>query len=80
MVDQICINQSDLQERLHQVSFLRQIYEHAISVAICLGDNVNGGRIRAVAERIYVWPSSHSSTDSQILDGDLVLADFEMFQ
>jgi hypothetical protein len=35
--------------------------------------------MRAVAERIYVWPSSHSSTltDSQILDGDLVLADFE---
>ncbi|XEV01694.1 hypothetical protein FSHL1_006981 [Fusarium sambucinum] len=35
-VDQICINQYDLNERSHQVSFMRDIYEGAKETLICL--------------------------------------------
>ncbi|KAL4732731.1 hypothetical protein ACLX1H_001750 [Fusarium chlamydosporum] len=35
-VDQVCINQFDLTERSHQVSFMRDIYENATETLICL--------------------------------------------
>ncbi|KAF2823037.1 hypothetical protein CC86DRAFT_409809 [Ophiobolus disseminans] len=34
--DQICINQSDVTERSHQVGFMRDIYASARDVAVCL--------------------------------------------
>ena len=37
--DQICINQVDLGERLHQVGFMRDIYEQAEQVLVCLSTN-----------------------------------------
>lgn len=35
-VDQICINQKDIRERSHQVGFMRDIYEQAKQVLVCL--------------------------------------------
>jgi hypothetical protein len=35
-IDQISINQSDIQERSHQVRFMREIYQHAEQVLVCL--------------------------------------------
>ncbi|KAF2755384.1 hypothetical protein EJ05DRAFT_478399 [Pseudovirgaria hyperparasitica] len=35
-IDQICINQVDIAERSHQVSFMRKTYEHSYEVLICL--------------------------------------------
>ncbi|KAH5358426.1 hypothetical protein HBI48_114030 [Parastagonospora nodorum] len=35
-VDQICINQSDPQERAEQVNFMYEIYQSALNVAVCL--------------------------------------------
>jgi hypothetical protein len=34
--DQICINQLDVSERSHQVGFMRDIYQHAEQVLVCL--------------------------------------------
>lgn len=39
--DQICINQSKLDERSHQVNFMRKIYEHANVVLAYLGPSSN---------------------------------------
>ncbi|KAF2028294.1 hypothetical protein EK21DRAFT_114062 [Setomelanomma holmii] len=42
--DQICINQSDLLERSHQVSFMQKVYENACAVTVCLStDEMRGG-------------------------------------
>lgn len=35
-VDQICIDQRNIKERSHQVGFMRQIYEYAKEVLVCL--------------------------------------------
>ncbi|RDW60553.1 hypothetical protein BP6252_11936 [Coleophoma cylindrospora] len=41
-VDAICINQSDLAERSHQVSFMGAIFSYASKVYICMGDDIGG--------------------------------------
>ncbi|KAH6616270.1 heterokaryon incompatibility protein-domain-containing protein [Boeremia exigua] len=41
-IDAICINQSNVLERNHQVPLMRQIYSGAESVSIWLGENVKG--------------------------------------
>ncbi|KAH7124215.1 heterokaryon incompatibility protein-domain-containing protein [Dactylonectria macrodidyma] len=43
-VDQICINQSDLSERSHQVGFMRDIYQCARQALICLSTSKTKGR------------------------------------
>jgi hypothetical protein len=40
-VDAICINQSDVKERNHQVGMMRQIYSNAQSVSVWLGEADN---------------------------------------
>ena len=35
--DAVCINQEDLKERSHQVSFMGSIYHHASQVLVCVG-------------------------------------------
>lgn len=47
--DQICINQSDLVERSHQVGFMRDIYNSARFVLVCLGGDQHLGREQAAA-------------------------------
>jgi len=38
-IDALCINQSNIDERTHQVAFMRQIYSGASSVIIWLGES-----------------------------------------
>lgn len=38
-IDALCVNQSDIEERNHQVGFMRQVYSKASSVIIWLGDD-----------------------------------------
>jgi len=45
-VDQICVNQSDLDERRHQVEFMASIYGGAIDVLIWLGPDTFGDDVR----------------------------------
>jgi hypothetical protein len=42
-IDAICINQADLDERIAQIKIMRQIYQHAHSVLIWLGDDDGDG-------------------------------------
>jgi hypothetical protein len=41
--DAVCINQEDVRERSHQVSFMGSIYRHARTVLICMGQDPDGG-------------------------------------
>lgn len=41
--DAVCINQGNLRERSHQVSFMGKIYRHAKRVLVCLGQDEDGG-------------------------------------
>ncbi|CEI63264.1 hypothetical protein FVEN_g197 [Fusarium venenatum] len=65
-VDQICINQYDLDERSHQVSFMRDIYEKAKETLVCLStpETSEGGmkqliKLREALER-EDWDNSLS--------------------
>ncbi|KAE9376139.1 hypothetical protein N431DRAFT_334353 [Stipitochalara longipes BDJ] len=40
--DAICINQSDLQERSNQVTFMGSLYSNASRVYVCMGDALDG--------------------------------------
>ncbi|KAH8174995.1 heterokaryon incompatibility protein (HET) domain-containing protein [Sarocladium implicatum] len=57
-VDAVCINQTDLQERNHQVQQMRDIFEHAEETIAYLGD-YEGGHVAASAwnflERQSSW-------------------------
>jgi hypothetical protein len=44
-VDAICIDQANTQERGHQVSIMRAIYEGAQSVIVWLGEEVPGSAL-----------------------------------
>lgn len=45
--DQVCINQSDVNERSHQVNFMGDIYESAMQVLVCLSvEGSHSGGIR----------------------------------
>ncbi|CZR67724.1 uncharacterized protein PAC_17623 [Phialocephala subalpina] len=41
-VDAVCINQSDLHERSHQIEYMREIYKRAFTVIIWLGNEASG--------------------------------------
>jgi len=76
--DQICINQSNLSERSHQVDFMRLIYESAKIVLACLGweDPSNGNWVAAV-ERVGIEPTSDIVLkDRNIYVKDHLFADF----
>lgn len=48
-VDAICINQSDLQERSNQVSFMGSLYSNASKVYLCMGDAEDGNAFQVQA-------------------------------
>lgn len=52
-VDQICINQSNPQERSHQVAFMRKIFESAKIVLAYLGEDDGSGRWVNASKRLY---------------------------
>jgi hypothetical protein len=39
LIDSLCINQEDNEEKSHQVWFMDQVYAHAFKVFICLGES-----------------------------------------
>ncbi|KAK1751085.1 heterokaryon incompatibility protein-domain-containing protein [Echria macrotheca] len=41
--DAVCINQGDLDEKIHQVHYMSRIYKKAIRVLVWLGDDYDGG-------------------------------------
>jgi hypothetical protein len=41
--DAVCINQTNMTERSHHVSFMGRIYRHARKVLVCLGQDLDGG-------------------------------------
>lgn len=47
--DAICINQSDLQERSKQVSFMGSLYSNASKVYLCMGDAEDGNAFQVQA-------------------------------
>ena len=52
-VDQICINQTNLMERSHQVAFMRHIYQYAEQVLVCLSTKKESGRGVKWLQRLY---------------------------
>lgn len=44
--DAICINQTDLEERSNQVTFMAALYENAKLVYICMGDAEDGNEVQ----------------------------------
>ncbi|OBS25905.1 hypothetical protein FPOA_06439 [Fusarium poae] len=83
-VDQICINQFDLAERSHQVSFMRNIYENAKETLICLSTaEANKGeeigqlvKLRDVLER-YGCNKSYNEFDKFYLANENNRAEVE---
>jgi hypothetical protein len=78
--DQICINQSDLMERSHQVGFMRKIYESAEVVFACLGQDPSNGRWIQATKHLYVENLSTSEIgfeDSVFYAGGRVLGNFD---
>jgi hypothetical protein len=78
--DQICINQSDLTERSHQVGFMRKIYESAAVVLACLGEDPSNGRWIQAAKHLYVGDLSISDLgfqDMTFYAGGRVLGNFD---
>jgi hypothetical protein len=65
-VDAICIDQSNIDERGHQVAFMGLIFEHARTVLICIGDCISSDRISGerVAELIKESEERISNYDS----------------
>ena len=64
--DQVCINQSDLHERSHQVDFMGDIYGSAMQVLVCLsvdGDSNRSGGFR--------WLSQFSSEFKKCLQSQI---------
>ncbi|KAK3204088.1 hypothetical protein GRF29_106g1676540 [Pseudopithomyces chartarum] len=74
--DQICINQSNLNERSHQVNFMRGIYQSAAIVLACLGDDPSNGRCVEAINRMKDWYNLHMDVGkTKIYSGDQVVAD-----
>jgi hypothetical protein len=70
-VDAICINQQNVTERSHHVSFMGKIYSHAYSVLIVLGDSPDGNEEDAralIAENAALVKQYESIDDMPILD------------
>lgn len=72
--DQICINQSNLDERSHQVNFMRGIYESAAIVLACLGDDPSNGRCVEAINRMKDWHNPHMDVGKiKMYSGDQVV-------
>jgi len=53
--DSLCINQSNLMERIHQVSIMGTIYKKAEGVLIWLGEDADGNNKSAVVFLHWNW-------------------------
>lgn len=88
-VDLVCINQSDTNERTHQVQLMRRIYEQPIEVLLCLGEAETPAKWRgasienALKEEIVLAPdpSLFSSTgyDDDVTRNETVLAHVQLW-
>jgi hypothetical protein len=82
--DQICINQSKISERSHQVGFMRKIYESAEAVFASLGwEDPSHGRWVTAAEKLGVeFDSGIYLEDTTVFVKDRIFADLcdEKFQ
>jgi hypothetical protein len=76
-IDQICINQNDIEERNHQVTKMRDVYQNAQRVVAWLGPLCDGGELAIDAahsfyedwlSRVRRAPSELSSTHPQDLN------------
>ncbi|KAF4470931.1 Heterokaryon incompatibility 6 OR allele [Fusarium albosuccineum] len=66
-VDQICIDQSNLPERSHQVGFMRDIYQSARQTLICLSTSeIEGEGMRWLVELDQNVPPREDDVDSNI--------------
>jgi len=52
-LDYICINQEDIDERNYQVTLMRQIYQRASRVMVCLGDGPDASKAGWLLLKIY---------------------------
>jgi hypothetical protein len=69
-VDALCINQTDLAERMHQVSLMGSIYGQASPVVVWLGEGWDGSEIAmeflrrlGEDENLHLDPDKHPSID-----------------
>jgi hypothetical protein len=67
-VDSICINQGDLQERGFQVDIMGDIYSHASSVLVWLGESDDSSRratslLKSVSGRDFAWEALYNTND-----------------
>ncbi|KAF2495324.1 heterokaryon incompatibility, partial [Lophium mytilinum] len=72
-IDQICIDQSNVQERNHQVNFMGQIYHEAIQVVAWLGPAADG------SDEAMFWISRSQSHTSHYRRNDPVSLNY-LFQ
>ena len=64
-IDQICINQGDIKERSHQVRFMREIYQYAEQVLVCLSTRkVNSKGMEWLLGLAQDVPSRETDLDS----------------
>ncbi|KAF5662033.1 hypothetical protein FCIRC_11638 [Fusarium circinatum] len=67
-IDQLCINQQDLNERSHQVGFMRDIYQHAERTLACLSTTKTSGRgLKWLIDLCNAVPSKE---DDELFDYD----------
>ncbi|GME44205.1 hypothetical protein K458DRAFT_282360 [Neofusicoccum parvum] len=65
-MDQVCINQSDLSERSHQVGFMKEIYRCSREVVICLStEKVRGHAIDWIHHVLQKMPELESGLDEE---------------
>lgn len=62
-IDAICVNQADLVERGHQVSFVQDVYAKANKVLIWLGEEDNGTTGQAINSINLLLEQSRAHTD-----------------
>ncbi|CAG5142819.1 uncharacterized protein ALTATR162_LOCUS1230 [Alternaria atra] len=68
-IDQISINQSDIKERSHQVRFMREIYQYAEQVLVCLStEKVDPRGMNWLVELARDASFCHLVTKSEVYD------------
>ena len=65
-IDQICINQSSIAERNHQVSLMRRIYRDAAEVIVWLGEDLTDERMRSKKVASFLRNHENSASDDSI--------------
>ncbi|KAI9772731.1 MAG: hypothetical protein M1840_000326 [Geoglossum simile] len=71
--DAICINQGNIRERSHHVSFMNRIYKLAKKVLLCMGNDPDGGAeniVSLIDEHVSRMSGYASITDMPVLAAD----------